>query len=613
PQVRSGSGGWPNSLCLTPLGDPVFGGTYFPPDAFTSLLGQMQTLWQESPEVINAEGFRMARYLKDYLTRQAAAVDLTPELLAGISAGLVKRMDEFNGGIGTAPKFPQESLFLFLNDAARRGDAGAVLAVSAALDGMIAGGIHDQIGGGFHRYAIDPAWHVPHFEKMLYNQAMIGLLLTRSIADRPNANHARVLRRLISYLLREMRAPSGAFYAAQDADSITNKGERREGAYYLWQPAEARARLGVENGDWVNDVFDISESGDLDGANILHLPAGVPDFGRLDPLLDVLATARAKRAHPDTDHKILLGWNGAVISLLAEAAQVTGQVEYWQAGAEAARALLDGLKTPKGYERALFEGRSTQVPAQLPDLAAFGLGLIALHDFAPDETKRAPWLAEARAIAEIIRTGFGSADSGYRMAMQPEGFSPVIAIEDGELASGNAMALTLFARLARRTEAPELEIDAARLAAALSGLAAEIPDQRAGLLAAIRELDAGESGPVRYVAAGAVRVEMQQTDGELRFMLQMKPGWHINAHAPLEEYLIPTELVVAKAPLPASAYPEPEIIALGFNPQPLALYDGRLTLTAPLPAQRPATAQLTLQSCSDEICLAPEELHFVLQ
>ncbi len=611
-RILTGTGGWPNNLLLTPLGDPVFAATYLPPEDLTELLMQMNASWRKNPEAIQTEGARLTRYLKAYLTRQAAAVELTAERLAAINAGLLAQMDEFHGGIGTTVKFPRESLFLYLNDAARRGEGAAREAVVAALDGMIAGGIHDEIGGGFHRYAVDPAWHVPHFEKMLYNQARIGLLLIRSIADLPNEGHARALERLIAYLMREMRAPGGALYAAQDADSLIASGEdKREGAYYLWTPRQVITVLGETDGAWINQVFDIGENGEVDGANVLHLPGPLPDPARLDPLLARLAEARAKRPTPDTDRKILLGWNGAIIAMLAEAAQVTGHDEYWQAGATAARDLLATLKTGDGYQRVVFDG-SANLPAQLPDLGAFALGLIALHDYAPEGEEGAPWLAEARAIGEIIRTSFGSLDQGLRMSMQPDGFSPIIAIDDGELASGNAMALMVLSRLSRRLEAPELDIDAHRLAATLSGFGAEAPNQRAGALMAVRELREGESGPVRYVSGGAVRVAMRQSGDQVSFELSMKPGWHVNAHVPLEDYFIATELLIADTPLPADAYPQAQIKALGFNPVPLALYEGRFTLRAKLPEGRPISARLILQSCSEEICLAPETLVFTL-
>ena len=614
-QYLTGSGGWPNNVILTPLGDPVFGGTYFPPNDLKSLLTQMAVLWQENPAAINAEGFRVGRFLRDFLTRQAAAVDLTPERIARINSDLLGQMDEFNGGLGTAPKFPQEPVFLYLTDIANRtGDTAARQAVTAFLDGIIAGGIHDQVGGGFHRYAVDPAWHIPHFEKMLYNQANIGLLLTRSVVATGSATHARALDRLIAYLMRDMRAPGGAFYAAQDADSLNAAGEHQEGAYYMWTPEEVIAVLGPEDGAWINQVFDITPDGDLDGSNVLALTSEMPDPARLDPLLARLEADRAQRAAPATDEKLLLGWNGALIAMLAEAAHATNRPELWQAGADAATFLIDRLKTQDGYLRMVYAGTPRE-PAQLPDLAAFALGLIALNDYAPSEAQRDGWLDEARFIADLLRRDFGALDEGLRMSQVAQGFSPVIAIEDGELPSGNAMTLMVLTRLARRMEAPELGIDADRLAAALSGYGAEIPVQRAAALAAVLELREGEAGLVRHVAGGAVRVEARPDPGAglVTFTLTMKPGWHVNAHEPLEDYFIPTSLEVAGTPLPPGAYPAPEVKALGFNPAPLALYDGTLTLTAPLPAtDAPARAKLTLQSCNDEICLAPEELDFTL-
>lgn len=610
-QILTGSGGWPNNVILTPLGDPFFGGTYFPPETLTRILTEISLIWEEDPALINAEGFRLTQHLRLYLTRTAAAVELTPETLSGITTSLLDQMDEFNGGMGTAPKFPRESLFLFLLDQARRdGDADLLAAVTNTLDGMIRGGIHDQVGGGFHRYAVDPEWHVPHFEKMLYNQAMIGLLLARSVQISGNAGHTRALERLISYSFRDLRDADGAFYSAQDADSLTPSGEKHEGAFYVWTPEQITAA--VPDAAYLNDLLQVSEDGELDGANVLHLPEEFTDFYRLDPMLEALRSARDKRPPPDTDHKILMGWNGMMIAMLAEAAFTLDRPDYWQAGAEAATYLLEQLKSDEGFLRVVYNGNAG-VAAQLPDLGALALGLIALHDYAPDPEARAHWLSEAKAIAGSIRTNFGTIDEGYRMTMVQDGFSPIIAVDDGEIPSGNALALLTFTRLARRAPLPELMREATLLSATLSGYSVESPSQRGAMLAAMLELRDGQTGPVRHIASGAVRVEMtvDRAASQVRFQLSIKPGWHINAHVPLEDYFIPTTLYLGNTALPAGAYPDPVVKSLDFNEDVLALYEGGLTLTAPLP-DLPATAQLTLQACSDEICLAPEKLNFTL-
>ncbi len=609
-QVLTGSGGWPNNLILTPLGDPFFAGTYFSPPELTSLLQQIADIWRDEPQVINAEGFKLAMYLQNYLTRTAAAVELTPALMGNINMRLLNQLDDFNGGMGTAPKFPRESLFLFLMDQAQRsGDRDLLQAATNALNGMIRGGIHDHVGGGFHRYAVDPEWHVPHFEKMLYNQAMIGLMLARSIQVTGNPSHTRALDRLIAFSMREMRDEGGAFYGAMDADSYDETGEKREGAFYVWTPEEI-AKTGVDSA-YINDLFQVTEDGELDGANVLNWADDITEFARIDPMLETLRLTRSERIPPAIDTKILMGWNGMMIAMLAEASHATGRADYWQAGADAARFMLSEMEGEDGYNRVVFEGRAG-VPAQLGDLGAFALGLVALHDYAPDGENPTMWLDEALTLSQAIRTGFGDVQDGYRMSTERDGFSTVIALDDGEIPAGNALALLTFSRLARRSENPELLRDGELLAAALSGHAAEQPEQRAASLAAIRELHDGEVGQVRFVSGGAVRVQMtpDRIAGELRIDLAIKSGWHINAHVPLEDYFIATNLAVNGAILPAAAYPDPVTKSLGFNDDALALYEGALTLRAPMPTS--GKAILVLQACSDEICLAPEELTFTL-
>ncbi len=608
-QVLTGSGGWPNNLFLTPLGDPFFAGTYFPPDDFARVLEQIAALWREDPGALNARGFRTAQVVKSYLAPRAGTVELTPQRMAAIRARLLARLDEFNGGFGTAPKFPRESLLEFLlEEALRTGDGSAMDAVTLTLDGMIAGGIHDQLGGGFHRYATDPAWQIPHFEKMLYDQALIGSLLARRLEARPDPAHRRALERLIAWLLRDMHAPGGGFYAARDAASPGPDGTPVEGAYYLWTPDQVRAVLGNE-APAILALFDITPEGELHGANILHTTLPPPDLTAHEAALDRLLAARARRPAPAIDDKVLLGWNGATISMLAQAAHALDRPDLWQIAAETAEALIRDLAHAEGYHKVLWRG-TPSLQAQLPDLAAFGLALVALHDTAPSDAARARWLREARLVADQILGRFGSTDQGLRMSATPRGFAQVIQVDDGELASGNAMALRLLSRISRRMEAPELGREAARLAATLSGVAVEIPGQRAGLLAAIRELEDGETGPLRYVSGGAVRVELERSGQTARLRLTMAPGWHINAHEPLEDYFIPTTLLLNDTPIAPDGYPPAVTKTLGFNPEPLALYEGSLTLSTP--ARAGDRLRLSLQACSNEVCLEPEEVIFTL-
>ena len=211
-QLIAGNGGWPNSVFLTSDVEPFFAGTYFPPDVFMKILGQVNELWREENADVRAEGQRIASIVRTYLSRTQAAKDLTPQVIRKAARSLLAEMDEFNGGFGVAPKFPQESALLFMFDQAERdGDRELLGAVTNALDGMIKGGIHDHVGGGFHRYSTDAEWHVPHFEKMLYNQAMIGRLLVRAWAATGEIRYKHTAQRTFDYVLREMRDDKGGF------------------------------------------------------------------------------------------------------------------------------------------------------------------------------------------------------------------------------------------------------------------------------------------------------------------------------------------------------------------------------------------------------------------
>ena len=488
--------------------------------------------------------------------------------------------------------------------------------VTNLLDAMIRGGIHDHVGGGFHRYAVDPDWRVPHFEKMLYNQAMSGRLLVRAWRATGRISYRRAAERLFDYVLRDLTDASGGFQAAEDADSDDGTGEHVEGAFYTWD-----YDLLGEHPRPLEQFFDISPRGDLDGANVLNLNddtiylasqlamTETELFAKMDPLLDRLLEQRNKRIRPGIDSKVLMGWNGAMIATLAEAAHVFDRPDYQAAAVRAANHILNNMQNGTGYSRVWFDGKSG-TDAQLSDYAALGLGLVALHDYSRDQTNREHWLATAHTLANQIRTRFGSPQDGFRMNEVADGFSAVIPLDDGEIASGNAMALDLFARLAKRMTAPDMELNATRLAGALSGHALESPSQRGATLQASQELQFGEVGPVRHVASGAVRVAFShdRDTGAVRLDILVADGWHLNAHEPLEDYFIPVELVLGGQAIADTDYPDPLIKSLGFNPQPLALYEGAISLQGTV--QSGQEAVLTLQACSDEICLQPEELRF---
>lgn len=627
-QVATGRGGWPNSIFLTSEGEPFYAGTYFPPEQFLDLLQQISDLWSDQPDAVNAEGLRIGNAVRSYMNRSAESLNLTPEAITSAADTILRTIDPVNGGIGNAPKFPRESNMLFLLDQAERnGSTQLLTTVTNALDGMIKGGIHDQIGGGFHRYATDAEWQIPHFEKMLYNQALIGRLLVRAYAATNEYRYKRAATRTFDYVIREMRDAKGGFYSAQDADSVGPDGHVGEGPFYIWTSDEITALTG-EDAEFALNALSITDQGNFEGANIPHLNAfplenEVAFYQRLDSLMDDLRTSRLTRPAPHQDQKIVVDWNASMIETLAEASYVFDRPDYYQAAAEAADFITNNMFLQDGLARVSFEG-TTGVVAQLSDYAGLGKAFLALLDYAPAETitatDKALYLKTAQELASQINQRFTNEqgeNTPFRMTAIPEGLGVYIPLDDSEVPAGNALTLALFDGLAKRTGDPLYSRQATLLAAALSGHALYSPASRAATLTFASALSHGEIGPVRYVSEGKVKISaiVNRVNNLATLNIEIVDGWHINANIPLEDYLIPTELSVSGIENASDTYPEPIIKSLGFNSEPLALYEGNIQLFAQLPTLEkndPSQVLLKIQTCSDEICLAPEEVIFTL-
>ncbi len=622
--MLNGSAGWPNGVFLTPESDPFFGSGYMPKAEFLDLLAEIAGLWREDPEGLRARGYTISMKLRAYLAPPADARELSRSEILDLARALLEDLDPFNGGFGTAPKFPREPVLLLLLDQAERsGDPELLEAARESLDGMIRGGIHDHLGGGFHRYATDPEWHIPHFEKMLYNQALIARALLRSHALTGNAAHARAARRALDFALREMQAPGGGFYAALDADSYIPGGRKEEGAFYTWTPDEIRAALPPDVAESAIALFGVEENGPFEGRSVLRLSALPQEaageaglsLDQFDSMLEMLRAARETRPRPFRDEKIVLAWNGGMIATLAEAGWLLDRPDYTEAAEKAARFILARMWPEGGLRRIWIEGAAS-TEAQLADYAAFGNALIALHAFAPADQGKDKWLPHAERLAdEMIRRFADDPDrplsQPLRMRHKPSALGLFRPLDDTEIPSGNALALSFLAALDRLGgKAPPR---ARPLALALGGAASRDPMERAGLLKAIAAVNGGETGPVRFSPGGAVRV--MAAPGK-PLVLDIRPGWHMNAHRPLDSDLIATTVSIDGKPLAADVYPRPLLRRLGFSPEPLALYEGRLSIPLPDgknmetdPGQGHEIA-VTIQACNDRICLPPEVITF---
>ena len=631
-QLLAGHGGWPMSSILAPTGETIVGGTYYPPEEFADLLARVQALWQKREAEMLARGAKVAERVRLALASGERVAELDDAVVHEAVTTLISRHDDLQGGFGSAPKFPKEpQLALLLDRALRTGDRRPLDTAAFTLRAMARGGIHDQVGGGFHRYAIDDAWLVPHFEKMLYNQAQLARLYLQAWQLTGDAAFARVGRRALDFVLRDLTSPEGGFYSATDADS-----EGGEGRFFLWTPAELRVVLAPEDAELAIALFGITEAGNFEGHAILHLsdplPEGVRALGlsdadlwaRIDRINARLYEVREQRPHPHRDEKVLTAWNGMTIATFAEAGRLLGEPRYLQAAVRAAELLWSKSRSPAGeLQRVLLDGRAS-VPALQEDYAFLAQGLVALYD----ETAEPRWLDRARELTDAMLPRFWDPVTGGLFMAESSTATPAMARPkddgDGPLPAGNAVALDVLVKLALRTGEREYRARAEALVAAFAGAIERTPAAYPHLLIGLSQLRRGEAGERQYAAGGAVRAEARvaRTGGQqatLTVDLELWPGWHVNAERPLQDYLVPTAVRLAASDrgwrIERMAYPAPRETRLGFQPEKLALYEGSARIEALLQetggqggALPWLPVEVRLQACSDQICLAPETL-----
>ena len=408
-QMMTGSGGWPMTVFLTPDCRPYYGGTYFPPDDRGGMPGFPRLLAAASQAYRTNKGEieRVTRQLAEQMGRTGQVprgfTPLTTEVMHSAYSQLATQFDHLNGGFGSAPKFPQPMTPEFLLRYYRHGfNARALEMVELTLRKMAYGGIYDQVGGGFHRYSTDAYWLVPHFEKMLYDNALLARLYLHAWQITGNPLYRRITEETLDYALREMTDPAGGFYSAQDADS-----EGVEGKYFVWTADELRALLGAD-ADLVMGYYGVTEPGNFEGASILNVPAAPADYaGRNgvseDALFAAIARARAalldareQRIHPLRDDKVLTAWNGLMLRSFAEAGAALGRADYREAARRNAAFLLDNMRNANGRILRTWRNGQAKLLGYLEDYASLADGLLALHE----ATLEPRWLREAAAVAD---------------------------------------------------------------------------------------------------------------------------------------------------------------------------------------------------------------------
>ena len=410
-QVMTGSGGWPMSVFLTPQGVPFYGGTYFPPESRHNIPGFPQVLesvarhYREKGDNVADVANRLHEHLRAMARIDALADDLTETDFEGAFQKIRSNFDFQHGGFGTQPKFPNSmNLDVFLRTHLRSGNEEARAMVALTLEKMARGGIYDQLGGGFHRYSVDRHWLVPHFEKMLYDNALLAQLYTQAhqVAKRPL--FARIVRSILDYTRREMTAPEGGFYSTQDADS-----EGEEGKFFVWTPQEVVDLLGEEDGAAFCRYFDVTERGNFEGKNILNIPHVYQvDEDAMARRCAILFEAREERVKPGRDEKIQVSWNGLMISAFARAYRVFGDPVYLKSASDAARFILENMCTDRGLLLHTFTDGHARFNAYQDDYACLIVGLVDLYEASFEPS----YLIAARDFTEVMIDQFWDREDG---------------------------------------------------------------------------------------------------------------------------------------------------------------------------------------------------------
>lgn len=453
-------GGWPLSVWLTPDLHPFYAGTYFPPTnrygrpGFPAVLNAIAEAWKTKRSEIIQQSAEVVQFLNEQQT-QGGAGDLGPGLLQNASVVLQRIFDPQHGGFGRAPKFPHPlELRLLLRLWKRFGDETALHMVRHTLDRMAAGGIYDQIGGGFHRYSTDERWLVPHFEKMLYDNALLASAYVEAFQATGETEYRRIATETLDYVLREMTDAAGPFYSTQDADS-----EGEEGKFYVWSLEEIESVLGTDDARFFTTVYDITSAGNWEGKNIPNRPR---DWAALSRSLGTseeevrrrsremcqrLYAIRSKRVWPGRDEKILTAWNGLMIAAMAQAGAAFGEDRYTQAAVRAARFVIDNMRQPTGrLYRTCSVGSPAKLEAYLEDYANIIDALTWVYHVTFDPV----WITDATDLADMMVELFADESAGgfFFTAFDHESLiTRTKDSHDGSTPSGNAMAATALQRL----------------------------------------------------------------------------------------------------------------------------------------------------------------------
>ncbi|RLW68201.1 MAG: thioredoxin, partial [gamma proteobacterium symbiont of Stewartia floridana] len=628
--LMTGHGGWPMSSFLTPEGKPFYGGTYYTPEQFTSLLQQVNQLWKERPDDVIAQAEKVADAVAESNRLRGEAKALDEGVIAQALKSMQNAFDEIQGGFGQAPKFPREPwLYLLLDQAQRHGDQAALQMLTVTLDHMGRGGIYDQVAGGFHRYSTDYEWLVPHFEKMLYNQAHLSRIYLGAWRITGREDFRRIATQTLDYVLREMTSPDGGFYSATDADS-----EGEEGLFFTWTEDELNAALDKQQASLATTLYGVTPSGNFEGRNILHLPQTLAEFAdekqrslsdlltQLEQINQTLLENRNKRIPPLRDDKIVTSWNGMMITAFAQAADLLDNTSYRDAALKAAEFLWQQNRYKPGYLWRVHLNGQSSIAATQEDYAYLSESFLYLYDL----TGEPLWLERAKELAGAMTGRFLDRQQGGFFMNEAESTitgmgRPKDEGADNAIPSGSSVAIHSLQRLWQRSGDLDFRKQTDGLISRFAPALEATPISYGYLLSAVADHRHGELGSRAYAAQGGIRIHADTSLAAeqtlLNLKIQIPDGWHINSNQPSGKDLIATRMSLAEQSngwqMGPVTYPKGKQQKLAFQQQPLSVYGGDISLQTLLkqidgdhPGSTTLPVELQLQACNDQVCLPPE-------
>jgi uncharacterized protein YyaL (SSP411 family) len=504
-QMTTGSGGWPLTILMTPDKKPFFAGTYIPKEnrfgrvGMLQFIPRIQEIWKTRQEDVRQSADQITTALQQLTTEIAGEIP-DEEVLTISFDHFRQRYDEWYAGFGNAPKFPTpHQMYFLLRYWKRSGNQAALKMVEQTLQAMRRGGIYDQLGFGFHRYSTDRMWLVPHFEKMLYDQAMLAMAYTEAYQATGNKEFKRTVHEILAYVLRDMTAPEGGFYSAEDADS-----EGEEGKFYLWTESEIRKVLSAEDAEFILYAFHLKTDGNFidpitgsgNHENILHLEKSVEALAsglklpekefrkQLESIRQKLFLYREKRVHPYKDDQVLADWNGLMIAAFAKAALVFDDSSYLNAAKNAVEFIEKRMRNKDGSIIHRYREGAASLPAHVDDYAFLIWGLLELYEASFDPK----YLQNALNLNQYLMDHFWDHQAGgffFTADNSEELLVRKKELYDGAIPSGNSVAVLNLLKLGKITANPELEEKAAMLCRAFSGNVKEAPFAHTQYLLAI--------------------------------------------------------------------------------------------------------------------------------